>query len=88
MKLRAPSIVDPREQKITLYCEYNLGNFELYSVNWYRSENVIFRYMPTSNPRALIFKNDPKVNVSFENSDSRQLVLIGNSDFRKSNSFT
>ena len=83
-KIDAPNIVDPRKEKLTLKCEYDLGNHELYSINWYKNDNPIFRYMPNSDPSGSIFNNNFNVNVSLKESNSKQLVLYGSSDFRKS----
>ncbi|XP_014207578.1 uncharacterized protein LOC106638754 [Copidosoma floridanum] len=85
-RLVAPAIVDPRAEKVTLSCEYDLHGQQLYSISWYRNDNALFKYSPSlDHLRGQFFEqpDEPDVRVSPEMSNSRQLVLLGNGDFRK-----
>ncbi|XP_008547882.1 uncharacterized protein LOC103571485 [Microplitis demolitor] len=52
-ELKVPEIVDPREEKVILECNYNLDGEELYSVTWFKDGNEFFRYMPSAMPGKL-----------------------------------
>ncbi|XP_034942359.1 uncharacterized protein [Chelonus insularis] len=49
VKLKAPKVVDPNDQKITLECRYDLDGEGLFSVNWFKDGNEFFRYMSPVN---------------------------------------
>ena len=83
-RLVAPPIVDPRKDRLALRCEYDLHGNELYSVNWYRNEDVLFRYSPSLEPKATVYSSVVDVNVSLEHSNAEQLLLLGDRDVRKS----
>ena len=42
---------------MTLRCEYDLGDMNLYSVKWYKDGSEFFRYMPDYDPRSQAVKN-------------------------------
>lgn len=52
-EVKVPAIVDPREEKVILECNYNLGGEQLYSVTWLKDGNEFFRYMPSAMPGKL-----------------------------------
>ena len=83
-KMHAPAIVDPRNDRLALRCEYDLHGNELYSVNWYRNENVLFRYSPSLEPKGQVFPSVADLNVSLEHSNAEQLLLMGHKDPQKS----
>ncbi|XP_014222586.1 uncharacterized protein LOC106649624 [Trichogramma pretiosum] len=81
--LRAPAVVDPRSPELLLRCEYDLGGNELYAVNWFRNEDVLFRYSPSLVPKATAYPGVADVNVSLEHSNAEQLLLIGHQDVQR-----
>ncbi|XP_076644660.1 uncharacterized protein LOC143354449 [Halictus rubicundus] len=82
LRLDVPSIADPRWDKVTLRCEYDLGGKELYSVKWYKDGNEFFRFMPSSTPAGRDFPVDG-VFVDVNRSDSKQVTLLGQANTRK-----
>lgn len=85
-KLHAPAIVDPRTEALELRCEYELHGKELYSVNWYRNYKMIYRYLPSIEPKGTVYHedSDSDVQVNLGLSDAMRLMLQGNQDVRKS----
>lgn len=76
LKLDVPNIVDPRWEKVSLKCEYDLGEKELYSVIWVKDGHEIFRYMPRAeNPKRA--QNITDLYIDFSRSDSKQVTLLG-----------
>lgn len=49
-----PRIV-PRGASSTLRCSYDLENFPLYSVKWYRGNYEFYRYTPSEHPSTKVF---------------------------------
>nr|XP_033332916.1 uncharacterized protein LOC117224235 isoform X2 [Megalopta genalis] len=82
LRLEVPSIADPRWDKVTLRCEYDLGGKELYSVKWYKDGNEFFRFMPKSTPPGRDFPVDG-IYVDVNTSDSKQVTLLGQANTRK-----
>ncbi|XP_058798676.1 uncharacterized protein LOC131668483 isoform X2 [Phymastichus coffea] len=83
-KLEAPTIIDPHSNKLVLRCEYDLGGKELYSVDWYKYDKMLFRYKPTLSPPGSAFSEaSDDVQVNLAESSGKQLTLEGHADFRK-----
>ncbi|XP_026666660.1 uncharacterized protein LOC108632931 isoform X2 [Ceratina calcarata] len=82
LKLDVPSIADPRWDRLTLRCEYDLGGEDLYSVKWYKDGAEFFRYMPDSRPPGRDFPVDG-VYVDVNKSDSKQVTLLGQANNRR-----
>ncbi|CAL1689067.1 unnamed protein product [Lasius platythorax] len=76
LRLDVPSIVDPRREKVSLKCEYDLGKKELYSVTWNKDGQEIFRYMPTA-PKPKRAQNITDLYIDLSRSDSKQVTLLG-----------
>lgn len=76
VKLEVPSIVDPRWEKVSLKCVYNLHGGELYSVKWYKDGHEFFRFMPGSTPTGRDY-NVQGVFVDVKHSDNKQVTLLG-----------
>lgn len=85
-KLEAPSIIDPHSKKLVLRCDYDLQGKELYSVDWYKYDKMLFRYKPSLDPRGSAFPQEPPddVKVNLTESSGKQLTLEGHEDYRKS----
>ncbi|XP_015605579.1 uncharacterized protein LOC107272690 [Cephus cinctus] len=77
--IEVPLVADPRADKVTLRCEYDLEDAELYSVKWYKDGKEFFMYMPGSSPPGCDFQVEG-IKVDVKRSDSYQLVLLGSSD--------
>lgn len=76
LKLDVPTIADPRWEKVSLKCEYDLGDKELYSVTWLKDGHEIFRYMPRAeNPKRA--QNISELFIDLSHSDSKQVTLLG-----------
>ncbi|XP_043267968.1 uncharacterized protein [Venturia canescens] len=76
--VEVPQVVDPRLEKVTLRCEYNLGNEQLYSVKWYKDKDEFYTFMPSTSPPGREY--DVKgVKVDIGQSDSKRVVLLGQS---------
>lgn len=82
MKLDVPSIADPRWEKVSLKCEYNLDGMDLYSVKWYKDGVEFFRFMPGSKPAGRDYPIDG-VFVDVSRSDSQQVTLLGQANTRR-----
>ncbi|XP_029160286.1 uncharacterized protein LOC114932283, partial [Nylanderia fulva] len=76
LRLDVPNIVDPRWEKVSLKCEYDLGGKELYSVMWSKDGQEIFRYQPTA-PMPKRVQNITDLRVDLSRSDSKQVTLLG-----------
>lgn len=76
VKLDVPSIADPRWEKVSLKCEYNLEGEALYSVKWYKDGLEFFRFMPEAQPPGQNYPVDG-VFVDISQSDSTQVTLLG-----------
>ncbi|XP_015111015.1 uncharacterized protein LOC107037139 [Diachasma alloeum] len=76
VQLNIPTVVDPRQEKVMLRCDYELSPGEtLYQVRWYKDGNEFFRYAPTFNPPGEAF-NVTGVRVSRVDSNDRVVVLF------------
>ncbi|XP_011297091.1 uncharacterized protein [Fopius arisanus] len=76
VQLNIPGVVDPRQEKVMLRCEYELSPGEtLYQVRWYKDGNEFFRYAPTFNPPGEDF-NVTGVRVSRVDSNDTVVVLL------------
>lgn len=76
LRLDVPSIVDPRSEKVSLKCEYDLGGKDLYSVTWLKDGQEIFRYMPGGlMPKRV--QNITDLYIDLSRSDSKQVTLLG-----------
>ncbi|XP_012232847.1 uncharacterized protein [Linepithema humile] len=75
-KLEVPSIVDPRWEKVSLRCEYDLSGKELYSVTWYKDGIEFFKFMPAA-PIPLRDYGINGLHVDLSKSDSNQVTLWG-----------
>lgn len=76
VELKVPSVVDPREEKVLLYCNYELDKGEkLYSVKWSKDANEFFRFMPDANPPGVDFHVDD-IQVSITDSTDKIVTLI------------
>ena len=82
--LHAPPVIDPKSDKLKLKCEYDLHGNELYTVNWYRNEEVLFRYSPSLEPKFQFYPGNTGLKISLKDSNAEQLVLVGQQDMRKS----
>ncbi|XP_043250139.1 uncharacterized protein LOC122396083 [Colletes gigas] len=82
MRLDVPSIADPRLDKVTLRCEYDLDGKDLYSVKWYKDGAEFFRFMPGSMPAGRDFPVEG-VYVDVNKSDSKQVTLLGQASNRR-----
>ncbi|XP_053984074.1 uncharacterized protein LOC128879183 [Hylaeus volcanicus] len=82
VRLEVPSIADPRWDKVTLRCEYDLDDKDLYSVKWYKDGAEFFRYMPGSTPPGRDFPVEG-VYVDVNKSDSKQVTLLGQPNNRR-----
>ncbi|XP_011264837.1 uncharacterized protein LOC105256539 [Camponotus floridanus] len=81
LRLDVPSIADPRSEKVSLKCEYDLGGKELYSVIWFKDNREIFRYMPRAeNPKRA--QNITDLYIDLSRSDSKQVTLLGSNSHR------
>ncbi|XP_025156392.1 uncharacterized protein LOC105190036 isoform X2 [Harpegnathos saltator] len=76
LKLEVPSIVDPRWEKVSLKCLYDLHGDELYSVKWYKDGDEFFRFMPGSTPAGRDY-HVKGVFVDVKQSDNKQVTLLG-----------
>ncbi|XP_032666557.1 uncharacterized protein LOC116842025 isoform X2 [Odontomachus brunneus] len=76
LKLEVPSIVDPRWEKVSLKCVYDLHGDELYSVKWYKDGDEFFRFMPGSTPTGRDY-TVKGVFVDVSQSDNKQVTLLG-----------
>lgn len=84
-RLEAPTVVDPRSEKLVLGCDYDLSGNELYSVNWYKYDKMLFRYMPSLTPKGTAYtQHSDDVAVDVDKSNGRQLTLVSRQDYRKS----
>jgi hypothetical protein len=45
-------------EKVWLNCSYDLENDPLYSIKWYKQEEEIYRFLPSSRPKASVFEMD------------------------------
>lgn len=80
VELKVPNIIDPREEKIKLYCNYELDAGEkLYSIKWYKDTNEFYRFMPDANPSGVDFHVD-NLQVSIIDSNDKVITLIQNLD--------
>ncbi|XP_076762110.1 uncharacterized protein LOC143430028 [Xylocopa sonorina] len=84
LRLDVPRIADPRWDKVTLRCEYDLEGEALYSVIWYKDGMEFFRFTPESKPPCRDFPIDG-VYVDLNNSDSKQVTLLGRAGNRRGN---
>ncbi|CAK9801150.1 hypothetical protein ANTQUA_LOCUS2716 [Anthophora quadrimaculata] len=82
LRLEVPNIADPRLDKVTLKCEYDLDGEDLYSVKWYKDGAEFFRFMPDSRPAGRDFPVDG-VYVDVNKSDSKQVTLLGQANNRR-----
>ncbi|XP_058798654.1 uncharacterized protein LOC131668471 [Phymastichus coffea] len=83
-KLEAPAVVDPRSETLVLRCDYDLRGNELYSVNWYKYDKMLFRYMPSLTPKGTAFSSHPDdFAVDIAKSNGQQLTLVSQQDYRK-----
>lgn len=81
LRLDVPSITDPRSEKVSLKCEYDLGGKELYSVTWLKDGQEIFRYMPRAeNPKRA--QNITDLYIDLSRSDSKQVTLLGSNSHK------
>jgi hypothetical protein len=67
-----------------MHCDYDLHGKELYSVNWYKNDEMLFRYSPSLTPKGTVYPDESDVNVSLEESNGERLLILGHQDFRKS----
>ncbi|XP_029665447.1 uncharacterized protein LOC115236866 isoform X1 [Formica exsecta] len=75
LRLDVPSIADPRLEKVSLRCEYDLGGKELYSVTWNKDGQEIFKYMPGAlKPKRP--QNITDLYIDLSHSDSKQVTLL------------
>ncbi|KAJ8676000.1 hypothetical protein QAD02_011786 [Eretmocerus hayati] len=92
-RLHAPRIIDPRASELVLRCDYDLRGHELYSVSWYRNQQMLFKYQPSSSPPGIEYQIDsddnrqhtPDVRVSINRSNATHLFLKGNQDIARGN---
>ncbi|KAJ8675992.1 hypothetical protein QAD02_011778 [Eretmocerus hayati] len=91
-KLHAPPIIDPHVKELVLHCDYDLHGNELYSVSWYRNDQMLFKYQPSSSPPGIDFQTDsdnqysPRdVKVLPNKSNATHLLLEGNQDISQEN---
>lgn len=82
LRLDVPSMADPRWDKVTLRCEYDLDGKDLYSVKWYKDGAEFFRFMPGSTPAGRDFPVEG-VHVDVKKSDSKQVTLLGQANNRR-----
>ncbi|XP_031845814.1 uncharacterized protein LOC116432710 [Nomia melanderi] len=82
LRLEVPSIADPRLDKVTLRCEYDLDGLDLYSVKWYKDGAEFFRYMPEAKPQGRDFPVEG-VYVDVDRSDCKQVTLLGQANTSK-----
>ncbi|XP_050451644.1 uncharacterized protein LOC126851578 [Cataglyphis hispanica] len=76
LRLDVPSIADPRWEKVSLKCEYDLSGKELYSVTWNKDGQEIFKYMPGAlKPKRP--QNITDLYIDLSHSDSSQVTLLG-----------
>ncbi|KAH0953920.1 hypothetical protein HN011_004319 [Eciton burchellii] len=73
-RLDVPNIADPRCDRVSLRCEYDLGGKELYSVTWYKDGIEFFKFMPGSPGREYYIDG---VYVDVSRSDHEQVTLLG-----------
>ncbi|XP_014484735.1 PREDICTED: uncharacterized protein LOC106749601 [Dinoponera quadriceps] len=76
LRLEMPSIVDPRWEKVSLKCVYDLHGQELYSVKWFKDGTEFFRFMPGSIPAGRDY-NVKGIFVDVKQSDNKQVTLLG-----------
>ncbi|KAJ9585522.1 hypothetical protein L9F63_002688, partial [Diploptera punctata] len=74
VRLDVPAIADIFSP-VTLKCEYNLEDMNLYSVKWYKDGFEFFRYMPDYDPRSQALKSSG-ITVDLQKSDMNQVTLI------------
>ncbi|KAF7998329.1 hypothetical protein HCN44_009727 [Aphidius gifuensis] len=80
VELKVPNIIDPREEKVKLYCNYELDAGEkLYSIKWYKDTNEFYRFMPDANPSGVDFHVDD-IQVDIIDSNDKVITLIQNLD--------
>ncbi|EZA59275.1 hypothetical protein X777_15918 [Ooceraea biroi] len=72
--LEVPNIADPRWEKVTLRCKYDLGGKDLYSVTWYKDGIEFFKFMPGSPGREYYVDG---VHVDISHSDHEKVTLLG-----------
>lgn len=75
-RLDVPNIADPRWERVSLRCEYDLSGKELYSVTWYKDGVEFFKFMPGSPAIRRDYHIDG-VYVDLSGSDQEQVTLLG-----------
>ncbi|KAK0099056.1 hypothetical protein PV326_008370 [Microctonus aethiopoides] len=76
--LQVPQIVDPRSEKILLYCNYDLAGKGLFSVNWFKEDDEFFRYMANpipGKPPIVDAYNVNGIRVNLDESNDKLVVL-------------
>ncbi|XP_066946263.1 uncharacterized protein [Macrobrachium rosenbergii] len=63
-----------RGDDVTLNCCYNLSNYKLYSIKWYRNDKEFFRYITEDDPPKKIF-SIPGIDVNYDLSTGESVVL-------------
>ena len=71
-KLTIPSHVS-RGDRVKMTCDYDLRAFKLYSIKWYKDDEEIFRYIPSSRPAKQALE---VVGVNIDVSIPFQLILL------------
>ncbi|CAL7938791.1 unnamed protein product [Xylocopa violacea] len=83
LRLDVPGIADPRWDRVTLRCEYDLEGEALYSVIWYKDGLEFYRFTPESKPPGRDFPIDGVYYVDLNKSDSKQVTLLGRAGNRR-----
>ncbi|CAH1169638.1 unnamed protein product [Phaedon cochleariae] len=73
VKVSVPQYREPGESA-TLQCDYDLGNFTLYAVKWYKEHEEFYRFVPRARPQANWYEVDG-VHVDMSRSNSKKVVL-------------
>ncbi|ENN79474.1 hypothetical protein YQE_04118, partial [Dendroctonus ponderosae] len=76
LKLSIPRAVRAGHS-VTLGCEYDLDEAQLYSVKWYREQEEFFRYVPKEEPPTRVFTTSGlQVDISVSNANSVTLLSV------------